>query len=359
MESKQLNWLLNSEVLEIGEDFAVILFDGLMQQIANDDVFVMAGGIPPFQLLSEAGVSFDPADRPAQSPGLAQGTGLFAALQVALCFAIAAFVWAWWFRGYYQLSLSLRPLSDLHSLLRPNGTVGLTFGVLAATLVVANLCYLIRRNWFRNLIPGQLVTWMSAHIATGILAFLFVLIHAAFAPRNTIGGHAFIALGVLVVTGAIGRYFYSFVPRATNGRELELDEIQAIVASELSEWDEAGREFHDRVLGEINDLVAAVRWQSNFFCRLIALFQTNSAIGKKLQQLKRECQEQGLTGEQAFKLTALAKRAYRSALGTAHFEDLRAILNSWRYFHRWLALLMVLLAVMHIVTAIRFAVGAS
>jgi len=39
----------------------------------------------------------------------------------------------------------------------------------------------------------------------------------------------------------------------------------------------------------------------------------------------------------------------------AHYEDLRAVLNSWRYLHRWVALLMVLLVVAHVFTALRYA----
>jgi HAE1 family hydrophobic/amphiphilic exporter-1 len=37
----------------------------------------------------------------------------------------------------------------------------------------------------------------------------------------------------------------------------------------------------------------------------------------------------------------------------AHYEDLRALMASWRYLHRWVALAMVLLLVAHVVTALR------
>jgi quinol-cytochrome oxidoreductase complex cytochrome b subunit len=33
----------------------------------------------------------------------------------------------------------------------------------------------------------------------------------------------------------------------------------------------------------------------------------------------------------------------------AHYEDLRAILGTWRYLHRWIALLMVVLLIVHVV----------
>ena len=38
----------------------------------------------------------------------------------------------------------------------------------------------------------------------------------------------------------------------------------------------------------------------------------------------------------------------------AHYEDVRGVLNSWRYFHRWVAVLMVLLALVHIGYALMY-----
>ena len=42
------------------------------------------------------------------------------------------------------------------------------------------------------------------------------------------------------------------------------------------------------------------------------------------------------------------------SLMAAHYEDLRALLNSWRYGHRWVAALMVVLVVFHIVYALTY-----
>jgi predicted ferric reductase len=51
----------------------------------------------------------------------------------------------------------------------------------------------------------------------------------------------------------------------------------------------------------------------------------------------------------------LARSAHRTSLMVNHYEDLRGLLASWRYLHRWVALLMVLLLVAHVVTAWRYA----
>ena len=45
----------------------------------------------------------------------------------------------------------------------------------------------------------------------------------------------------------------------------------------------------------------------------------------------------------------LAAVGHRAALSAAHLEDLRALLSSWRYLHRWLSVLLVLLLVVHVI----------
>ena len=54
-------------------------------------------------------------------------------------------------------------------------------------------------------------------------------------------------------------------------------------------------------------------------------------------------------------LLQLAKRSYRLTLQITHFEEIRAILSTWRFIHRWLAILMVAFVLIHIVTALRYA----
>ena len=54
-------------------------------------------------------------------------------------------------------------------------------------------------------------------------------------------------------------------------------------------------------------------------------------------------------------LSSLARRAYRAALSAAHLEDLRGLLATWRYLHRWAALMVVLLVAVHIASALRYA----
>lgn len=323
-------------------------------RIPNDDVFVFAGGLAPFPLLESCGVSFDPADRPPAEALSATGTGLVKVLSAALLLAALLLAWMLAFASYYDLSPAQRLSDAAHDLLRPSSGLGLACGVLGAFLIATNLAYLPRRAQGVPFRFGSLRKWMSAHVLSGILALLAVIAHSAMQPKNTVGGHAIAGLAFLVATGAVGRYFYSFVPHAANGRELQLDEVRARLAGLTAEWDRDKTDFADRVRRDVERLVQSGQWEAGFFRRVLLLVTGERRLSRELHRIQDEAQREGLADDQIAELVLLARRAHREALVAAHFEDLRGLIASWRYFHRWVALLMVALVVVHIVTALQY-----
>jgi len=359
LSSGRLTTILGSEVASISPQRVELNVreQGASKLMAldNDDVFVFAGGTPPYQLLEKCGVSFDPAARETVEPLADNGAGLAKALAIALMLALGVLLWVVALRDYYSLPLVQRIDSPWHSRLRPSGSIGLPLGIAATALIAFNLSYLVRRGEIFGLRAGSLQRWMTSHIVTGILALLTALLHGAMAPRETVGGHAFAALVFLVVTGAIGRYFYAFVPRAANGRELALEEVHARLASLSAEWDQGNREFGDRVRVAVQELTASGRWSGSFARRLLALLLSQRQLRATIERLQSEGREEGLPPDQLAELANLARRAHRASLMASHYEDLRALMASWRYFHRWAALFMVLIVVLHVFAALRFA----
>ncbi|MFQ5504325.1 MAG: NAD(P)-binding domain-containing protein [Planctomycetota bacterium] len=320
------------------------------KELPNDEVFVFAGGIPPFKLLKDSGVSFDHDPAP---PFSEEGPGLRNALLVALVLALAMLGWRL-AMPYYGLEPDERPHSAAHDLLRPSGIIGILLGAGACFFVLVNFSYLIRRSRFGNRIPGSLQMWMTSHIVTGILAMLLALAHAAMSPRNTVGGHAFGGLVLLVITGGIGRYFYVFVPHATNGTELKLDDLQARFAAISSEWDQGKCGFSDRVRREMDDLVRSGRWRGSFFRRVSALLSSQRRLRRALARMRELGRAEELPKRQLKRILGLARRAHRTALMAEYYEDLRCLLASWRFFHRWIGWLVLLLIVIHVWVACRF-----
>jgi hypothetical protein len=320
----------------------------------NDEVFILAGGQPPFELLERCGVSFDPALRKRAKPPAQGRKDVSRALGLGLVLALCAVAWALWHADYYTLPIEARPASPKHLLLRPGRGVGLAMGVAAAALVAVNLAYLLRRAARRGFRFGSLRSWMSIHVATGILAFLCATLHSAMAPRDTAGGHALWALAALIATGAIGRYFYAWVPRAANGRELHLSEVKTQLSSLAAEWDAGEVAFRARVRSEIEALIERRQWRGSLVGRVLALCGLRLDLRKTLRRLEAAGREADLSPDQIDAALELARNGYRTALMAAHYEDLRALLASWRYVHRWVALLLVLLMVVHVVYALTY-----
>lgn len=357
VDEGRIRVLFESEVRAIAEDHVELVVKGedgapRTGKLSNDEVFVMAGGIPPFELLQRSGVSFDPSMRPAAGLPEEQGSGLVRALAIGFLLCLGALAWALWHFDYYSLPFDERPAHLKHAYLRPGLGIGLGLGIASLALILLNLAYLLRRTPGFPLRFGSLQMWMTSHVATGILAFLCAVLHAAMSPKDTPGGNAFWALLVLLVTGAIGRYFYAYVPRAANGRELELAEVRGRLDGLFG--DSALRGFGERARAEVEQMVEARQWRGSFLGRVLALVGVQLDLRRTLRKLEHEGHEQGVGPEELQEALSLARRAHKTALTAAHYEDLRGVLSAWRYLHRWVALLMVVLVVVHVVYALAY-----
>ncbi len=336
------------DVIEGGSTSAVTM--------PNDDVFVCIGGDPPFKLLEEAGVSFDASRRPKPAAMADNTTPLIWATGLLLAVAVAILMWAVVYSDYYGANAAARLLEDEHSVLRPAGVFGLAMGILAILLFAWNLLYLARRNPNApRALPGTLRFWMGAHVFTGIASFLCVIVHAGFTYRPTLGGYAFLTLGIVLIAGLVGRYFYAIVPRAANGREMDLDELRARVAGIASEWDKSHRGLGGAVRDHVDALIREERWRSSFLSRATGLVTAHFRLRHALRELRMDPRFADIPESERDEIVGLAKRSLRLALQIAHFEEIRAVLGSWRFLHRWIALLMLLFVVGHVAVALRYA----
>ena len=361
VEANRLEVLYRSEVRAIGHDAVDLDLTTHLgthtTRIPNDEVFVMAGGVAPFELLEQSGVSFDPELRAPAEQLTEQGTGLLKALAAGFALSLFALAWSLWHADYYALPAALRPEHAKHHLLRPGQGIGLWFGIGSTALIVINLVYLLRRApglRQRVFTWGSLQAWMTSHVATGILAFLFATMHASMNPRDTVGGRAWLAMFVLLVTGAIGRYLYAWVPRATNGRELALEEVKLKLARMSDALDGTRRSFQEAARDEVFELIERRQWKSSFLGRLVSLVGLRLDLRRSLKRIRHRGLQESVPPEQIDETLTLARRAHDTAMMAAHYEDLRSVLGSWRWLHRWVAVLMVLLIALHVVYALTY-----
>ncbi len=358
IQQGQIRTVFQSEVVAIYPDSVVLAIDNGKRKtttLPNDDVFVMAGGVAPTELLGRSGISFDSSALTSNRPVTEEGTGIVKALCIGLGLSLLGLLWIVLNFDYYGLPPAERATHAKHVLLRPGVGVGLWLGIASIALICANLLYVLRRSTRSRFNFGSLRLWMTSHVATGILAFLCATLHGAMTPRDTPGGHALWAMIVLLVTGAIGRYFYAYVPRAANGRELDLAEAKARLSQAHEDGGVSAKKFQERTDREVTALLDA-RWKESFVGRVFGLLGLHGRLRRVLSGLQEQGRQDGVSEEHIQKTLQLARRAHRTALMAAHYEDLRAVLNTWRYLHRWVAALMVLLVIVHVVRAMVYGV---
>ena len=129
VDQGKLEVVYKSEVEQIADEIVQLRVNGddgpTTTPLENDDVFVMAGGTLPFELLKTSGVSFDPSLRPTPELLSERGTGLIRALGAGFAMALCALVFALWHLDYYALTAAERAAHPKHSYLRPSLLVGL------------------------------------------------------------------------------------------------------------------------------------------------------------------------------------------------------------------------------------------
>ena len=108
------------------------------------------------------------------------------------------------------------------------GTVYL-LGIVAVLLILFVMTYSLRKRLVKG-IPGRLDNWLWAHIYLGILALFIIALHAEFRFGWDYNTAAVIFLALVIITGVVGRYFFTRFPSSIASEQekviSQLDEVK-------------------------------------------------------------------------------------------------------------------------------------
>lgn len=119
-----------------------------------------------------------------------------------------------------------------------SGLFGHGLGVVGFILMLMTETLYTLRKRSRQARWGRMSSWLQFHIFTGLVGPYLVLLHSAWV-FNGVAGMVMLLTLVIVVSGFIGRYIYTAVPRNVDGAELEAHELQhqiAVSEAALQEW---------------------------------------------------------------------------------------------------------------------------
>lgn len=111
-----------------------------------------------------------------------------------------------------------------------SGLFGHGIGVIGFLLMLSTETLYSLRKRSRRASWGRPATWLRIHIFTGLVGPFMVLLHSSF-KFNGLAGLAMLLTVIVVISGFIGRYIYTAVPRNADGLMLEAADLRGQIAT--------------------------------------------------------------------------------------------------------------------------------
>lgn len=160
----------------------------------------------------------------ARSSGSEERTGARRASRILLLGALVLIAITVLGASYYFAPVALRVRSPLHPWLKPSGYLGQTAGLISLAAFLLLWLYPLRRRFRWLAFTGSMSRWLDVHVSFAILLPLIAAVHASWRFTGLIGlGYA--AMVTVWLSGLVGRYLYSRIPRGKTGLELDAEEV--------------------------------------------------------------------------------------------------------------------------------------
>lgn len=305
---------------------------------------------------SEAGVATARAAGPSvvrraePVTGHAPGGGL--PLMVLL--TIPSLVTAWGL-PYYVLSLAQRLRHPLHPVLKSSGPLGLAFGALALTMFLFMWAYPFRKQARWLAWTGPVGRWLDVHIVMGLSLPVIAAVHAGWRFEGLIG-LGMLAMVIVSLSGIIGRYLYTHIPRNRAGLELSLEESGAerrVLLTELAVETGLTPQELERSLG----LDLRPQAGSGIHRTFARLLTDDLARWRTLRRLRREWSRSPRAqtlqdGARLGRALRLARRELALSQQVRLLDATRKVFGWWHVAHRPFAMTALLAVVIHVVVAV-------
>ncbi len=242
-------------------------------------------------------------------------------------------------QDYYLLTHEARVDHPDYQMLAPGHLIGHGYGIVGTALILTNLLYLARRRLVRFRL-GSMSAWLNLHVATGLIGGLLILFHSTFQMRNAMTTASMWALVVVLVTGLIGRFIFSLVPKPDFARLRQHCETFDAIVPGLGPWlmNELVETPVPGIVGRVTPL------------KVLRMLPKWRAEAIRRRQLVRDTianYRRTLDAEFALLDTCVAETA-AIAFNTPRAVAMDSVMRSWRGLHRFFALLMVLLVGVHV-----------
>jgi hypothetical protein len=264
---------------------------------------------------------------------------------------------------YYRLPRELRPFSEKHALLKPSGVIGINLGVLGTVLFFLIFLYALRKAWPWLGRIGTAKHWMDFHVIFGVTAPIVIAFHASF-KFNNIAGVAFWIMVAVALSGIGGRYLYAQIPRSLNAAELSYRELEAdedtladmLRSQSLVSQTKLARIFAMPSAEHVRQSLALVTLGEMVMLDIRRPFQV-AALRREAMTFGESLRSLGglfsTRNEELERVVSVARQKASLSKRILFLDQTQRVFHLWHVIHRPFSYAFAVLAVIHIINAIR------
>jgi hypothetical protein len=261
-------------------------------------------------------------------------------------------LWAAFFAILFISVVYLFVMSQIGGIPAASGVFGHGIGILGFILMLMTEILYSWRKRSRSARWGKMSNWLRFHIFTGLVGPYMVLLHTSW-KFNGLAGIVLLLTIIIVLSGIIGRYIYTAIPRTADGAEIEASELARqieIVEENLQKWAQAQPEITHTLSQAVKETSApSGNSPSAVFGRVFTEASYRFRLWHAHRQLRTRYRSQAKELENLFQ----RKRALQRQV--ASLAMARRLLSLWHTVHIPIGVALFATAFVHIIGAIYYA----
>ncbi len=246
---------------------------------------------------------------------------------------------------YYVTPMEERFYHPNHDYFKPSGLFGHGLGIVGTLLILIGVFGYIAKKRYKFLARlGRLKYWLEFHIFLCTLGPIMVLFHTAFKFGGVVS-ISFWSMVAVVASGVIGRYIYVQIPHTEEGKEMSLEEVQAL----KSEIDQILSQNYQLDMALFNGVLVGNGSASNsgIFGRYFADRQT-------INRVKQTLKTNNLPKKESKEIIQLVKNELALNNRIGRLQTMKQLFKYWHVAHLPFAIIMLVIMVIHVGITLAF-----
>ncbi|RPI81059.1 MAG: hypothetical protein EHM41_21440 [Chloroflexi bacterium] len=195
-------------------------------------------------------------------------------------------------------------------------------------------------------------SWLRFHIFTGLVGPFMVLLHTSW-KFNGLAGVVLLLTVIIVISGFIGRYIYTAIPRTADGIDIESEELQSQIESIESELESLSASFQGT--GQVSAFKLSTVPTAQTSPRILVLGRPQMER-QVLRQLNDEKRRLGPAGKQQLEeVERLLRRRNKLQHQVSSLALARRLLATWHSVHIPIGMALFTAAFIHVGAALYYA----